>query len=523
MNLDELEAIIKGGETTTAEFKVNPPWQAEMAQRLCGFANSALGGILVLGVEDKTWAIKGVKDPSAAIDEVIKGASAASPSIPLVEPDPQIVELDGKKLVIARVPPNNGILYQASGAFWIRRGTLTRPMTTEQVAEYLNRQGLISWERRVNPLATMEHLDLKQIEAYVNHLTNVSGRPSRASDTFELLTLLGYLSRQKDSATGETVLRPTNAGLLLFGYAPRFFFPQAEIVCTYYRDSSGLRRYDDRRIISGTVTEQIEQAFAFLKLYTPVGAYIEGLNRIEEPVLPLEALREAIVNAVVHRDYSIEGEAIRIFYYSNRVEIHNPGLLVPGLTLEELKQGRSRSKPRNPILATALRDMPGNYMERVGTGIPFILNQMRALGLKEPEFNQTGEFVLTFWYDSQLREETTLYEVKRPHRLPQLEQPPAPVASGPTAPVSRFEQVPPPVAATRTGPTEPELEPASGSREARLKLALERVRQQGFITNREYQQLAGVSESTAIRDLDLLVELGSLKRIGRGPSRRYIL
>ena len=494
MDKEELQALIKGGETVTTEFKLNAPWQAEMAQRLCGFANSALGGILVLGVEDKSWEIKGVRDTAAAIDEIIKGAAFANPPIPLVEGDPQIVELEGKNVIIARVPPNSGILYQSGGVYWIRRGTMTRPMTTEQVAEYLNRQGLISWERQVHPMATLDHLDMKQVESYLNQLIVTAGKPSRASDTLELLTLLGCVHRQVDQQTGERQLRPTNAGLLLFGYAPRFFFSQAEIVCTYYRDRSGIRRYDDRRIISGTITDQIDQAFSFLKLYTPIGAHIEGFSRIDEPTLPLEALREAVVNAVVHRDYSIEGEAIRIFYYADRIEIHNPGLLMPGLSLEELQKGRSRSKPRNPIIASILRDMPGNYMERVGTGIPFLINQMRSLGLPEPEFHQTGEFVLTFWYNP-----AEPYTNSARDQVTQSEQP----APKQTLPLP-----------------EPIL---SGSKEERWKLALEHARQHGFITNREYQQVAGVSESTATRDLDALVELGRLKRTGRGPSRRYLL
>jgi ATP-dependent DNA helicase RecG len=330
---------------------------------------------------------------------------------------------------------------------------------------------------------------MRRVEGYLNRLTEAAGRPSRASDTLEHLTLLGCVAQHTNKQSGEQILRPTNAGLLLFGYSPRFFFPQAEIICTYYRDTSGIRRYDDRRIITGTITDQIDQAFAFLKLYTPVGAHVEGVSRVDEPLLPLESLREAIVNAVVHRDYSLEGEAIRIFYYSNRVEIHNPGLLVPGLSLDELQQGRSRSKPRNLIIASILRDMPGNYMERVGTGIPFIINQMRSLHLPAPEFNQSGEFVVTFWYNPDMPTTSG--------RTPQLEQPPI-MPEEVSSEVNDF-------------------------RERRFRLALEQVRQRGVITNREYQQLTGVSESTASRDLDLLVEQGSLKRTGKGPARRYLL
>jgi ATP-dependent DNA helicase RecG len=340
----------------------------------------------------------------------------------------------------------------------------------------------------------------------LQYLTEVVGRPSRISDPLELLKLLECVTSVIDLTSGKTMERPTNAGMLLFGEAPRYFYPQAEIICTYYQDESGVRRYDDRRIISGTILEQIDQAYAFLKLYTPVAAHIEGFHRIDEASLPLEALREAVVNAVVHRDYSLRGEAIRLFYYTNRVEIHSPGMLVPDLTLEEVKQGKSRSKPRNPVIASLLRDMPGNYMERVGTGIPFIINQMQALNLPAPEFSQPGEFVVTFWKQPSVSPRSFTIVGSQSEQPPLLDKK---IKAEPD--ISQLSNLAPSTLFS------------SNEREGRQKLALEHMRQQGYITNREYQELTGVSESTATRDLEVLVERGRLKRTGRGPSRRYVL
>src|SRR5207249_8800551 len=123
-------------------------------------------------------------------------------------------------------------------------------------------------------------------------------------------------------------------------------------------------------------------------------------RRIDEPEYPIDALREGIVNAIVHRDYSLEGQAVRIFYYPDRIEIHNPGLLLPGTTLEDLRQGKAVSNPRNLIIATVLRDFPGHYMERFGTGIRFMITQMHDFGLLDPEFQELGEFVVTFRRDA---------------------------------------------------------------------------------------------------------------------------
>ncbi|MBN9392769.1 MAG: putative DNA binding domain-containing protein [Chloroflexi bacterium] len=522
---ETLRALIAGGESDTVEFKLNPPRLSELADRLCGFANSTQGGWLIIGVEDKTWEIKGLANPAQAVDDLLKAARMCNPPLPYAEATPETVTVDGQKVVAALIPPNDGLLYQSSGVFWLRLGTHTVPMQAGQVSEYLHRQGLLSWETWPNERASLQDLDQARIESYLEHISKVAGRPSRARSSEDLLVLQECVARLRDETTGQEVLRPTNAGLLLFGQAPRYFYPQAEIVCTYYQDDSGVRRYDDRRIISGTLTEQIEQAMAFLRLYTPVAARIEGFSRVEEPAIPLEVLREAVVNAIVHRDYSLKGEAIRIFYYSDRVEIHNPGLLMPGLSIEDLKAGRTRSKPRNPVMASILRDMPGSYMERVGTGIPFMLNVMHHYGLPTPEFNQHGEFVVTLWNNFQ-RGSKNLPALARPAATApatyQSEQPLAgtgPLEPGPQPGVVPMAQP------LETPASRPGLERFAGTvpeeREQRLRVALEHVRQHGFITNKQYQQLTGVSENTATRDLEILVAQGSLVKSGKGPSRRY--
>src|SRR5258708_5805528 len=126
-----------------------------------------------------------------------------------------------------------------------------------------------------------------------------------------------------------------------------------------------------------------------------VGAKIEGWKRIDLPDYQIEALREAVVNAVIHRDYSRRGESIRVFYYADRIEIHSPGLLLPGITVEQMQRGEVSSKLRNPILAGLLRDIPG-YMERIGSGIRLMLNETKEMGLPPPEFKEQSEFVVTF-------------------------------------------------------------------------------------------------------------------------------
>lgn len=284
------------------------------------------------------------------------------------------------------------------------------------------------------------------------------------------------------------------------GYSPQQFLIQAEVVCVLYGDTLGVRRYADKRVLHGTITQQIDQAEAFFKQYVPVAGYMDGFHRRDEPDYPLDALREAVVNSVVHRDYSLRGEAVRIFYYSDRIEIHNPGLLLPSITLKELQQGTVHSKLRNPIVGTVLRDFPGGYMERVGSGISYMIDQMRRFGHPEPQFKEQGEIVVTFFSETLSEKDAT-----GSSRTGFSSSQPAGVDLDKSNVLQALNH-------------EPDF-----ANEERLQLALQYVHEHGSITNKEYRAITGVSENTALRDLDQLVKLGSLRAIGKRRGRHYKL
>ncbi|MBN9389126.1 MAG: putative DNA binding domain-containing protein [Chloroflexi bacterium] len=509
LDIKTFRELLEGGETQTVEFKIQPPRLGEIAERLCGFANTPHGGMVIIGVKNGTWEITGVKNVSEAVDSLLKAARLCKPPVPMVEAYPQILDLAGKKVVIAQVPGNRGELYQAGGSFLIRKGTETVPMSVEEVEIFLYKTGQLNWEARPNLLSTLEDLDEAKVEEYLKQYERLTGHRNRLPDKWERLTkmqCLAPLTGQTAPGPVETSLRPTNAGLLLFGISPRDFFSGAEIVATYYRDNSGVQRYTDRQIITGTLPEQIELAEAFFQKHIQVGARIEGFKRIEEPEYSLEALREALVNAAVHRDYSLQGEAVRVFFYTDRIEIHSPGTLPPGIDLDMLRQGLTRSRPRNQIIASVMRDMPGHYMERIGSGIRFMLNQSEALELPLPEFKeQGGEFVVTF-FKREINQEP-LNITRSQSELPTYFRPPA------EAPVTTPSHPRP----------EPLVAPSTLNRIQRQELALNYVREHGAITNYQYRLLAGVSENTALRDLDALVDQRSLRAVGKGRSRKYVL
>lgn len=198
------------------------------------------------------------------------------------------------------------------------------------------------------------------------------------------------------------------------------------------------------------------------------------------------------MNAVIYRDYTRRGESIRVFYYADRIEVHSPGLLLPGVTVEQMRRGDVTSKLRNPILADLLRDIPG-YMERVGSGIRLMLEETKRMGLPPPQFREMSEFVVTFF--------------KTPVTAPAR-------ASSSSGTLWDTETRQPDILAG---------EPLLLEQERRMQQAMQYVREHGAITNTVYRELTGVSEATARRSLEALVERGALRGIGKTRGRQYRL
>lgn len=486
-----LKRLIQGGETNTIELKVAAPRATEMAERLCGMAN-AQGGRVIIGVKDSTYEVVGV--PDRRIGETLDVIARAvrkmiRPELMLDPSEPEIYTIAGKNVVVATVPPSHGPVYQAHGIYWIRRGTHTVSLTLSELLEVANDRGLLDWEHQSARNTTIEDLDLEKVRAYLAQRSATTRQASRFEDIERVLIGMGC------AVMVDKGVVPTHAGLLFFGRDPQLHLVQSDVACVLFRETVGASRYADRRIVIGTLQELIDGAEVFLSRYIAVGARVEGFRRVDIPEYSLEALREAVINAVVHRDYSKRGESVRVFCYPDRVEIHSPGLLLPGITVEQMERGEVQSKLRNPTLANLLKDIPG-YMERLGSGIRFMLDETKRVGLPAPQFRETGEFIVTFR--------------KAPALLPP--QPQLPSHTAETLWKDEEHILPEILSQSQ-----------ADRRERRLTEALDYVHQHGFITNSIYRQLTGVSDRTAHRDLETLVERGRLKGTGQRAARRYVL
>jgi len=488
----ELKMLIKDGETSTVELKLAAPRAVDLAERLCGMAN-ARGGIVVIGVEDSTLKVVGVPDEriGETMDVILRAArQVIKPEIVLNPPEPEVYVLGGKKLLVVTISSTVGPVYQAGGIFWIRQGTQTRALSMAELSEMIYDRGLRDWELEPAYNATMEDLDVEKVKAFIAR-RSASGRQSGRFKDRER-ALIGMRCAVEVSS-GTTV--PTNAGMLFFGHSPQEHIPQSEVVCVLFRETIGASRYADRKIVTGTLQDIIDGTEAFLNRYIAVGARVEGWKRIDIPEYSVEVLREAVINAVVHRDYGRRGERVRVFYYPDRVEVHSPGLLLPGITVEQMERGEVQSKLRNPVLAGLLSNIPG-YIEQIGSGVRFMLDETKRMKLPTPQFREMGEFIVTF------------------HKAPALLAPPSQLQYKEETLWEDSED------------SHPEIVVQSHSAqqiEKRLTKAVQYVQEHGFITNGIYRQLTGVTDRTAHRDLEKLVERGRLKGSGQRAARRYVL
>jgi ATP-dependent DNA helicase RecG len=462
MNEETLRHLIAGGESSTVEFKVNAPRPTELAERMCGMANTRTGGVIIFGVRDENRSIVGVNQTSDTIDTILRAARMIKPVITLSDESIRTWSLDGYPVVTVEIPANDGKLYQYNGACLIRRGTVTVPLSIDEIRAYLNATGTTRWELGACEGTTLDDLDIEAVERYLAYRAEQSRQRRRYVAPAELLVGLHAAVRNEQ----QDAVQPTNAGILMFGFDPQLPLPQSEVVCVKYADALGVRSYIDRKNFRGPLPHLIDQASGFLRQYIRVGATIRGFRREDEPEYPYEALREAVVNAIVHRDYGRVGEAVRVFMYSDRVEVRSPGGLMPGITIDDLLNLRVTSIPRIPILAGFLRDIPG-YMERIGSGIRFMMSEMRALGLPDPEFIEHQDFTVTF----------------------------------------------------RNGIPESQSDDLS----ERQQLGLRIVRERGSISTGEYCAATGVAERTGLRDLQELVTKGLLVVRGKKRGSRYYL
>lgn len=388
----------KKTETTNIEFKSAKEGSPEkLYDSLSSFSNTN-GGIILFGIDEKSgYKVCGVKNPDILEKKIVEQAKEMEP---IVRPLITIVDYDGKTIVAAEIAEmeaiNKPCFYTGKGkskGSYIRIGEADLPMTEYEIYSYDSFKYKTEDELRINPRIDETFFDQIKLDAFIAKA--VSAKPNLVNlDKKTLITLNGLSNRDN---------QPTICGIMLFGKYPQYLSPNLDIVAVvcatnnYAEENEEGERFIVNKRLDGTIDQMLETAIAFVKQNMATSTVVdENGQRKDVSEYPLKAIREIILNALVHRDYSIytENEPIRIEMYPNRIEISNPGGLFGRLTIDEL--GKTKGDVRNPFIAAALEIM--GQTENRYSGIPTIYSEMKKRGLLEPKFESIrGTFKVTLF------------------------------------------------------------------------------------------------------------------------------
>lgn len=442
------------------EYLPEPDAQA-LAELIVAFANAA-GGTIVAGMDET-----GHVHPTVVEDlEPILGRALRLCEPPFREMEmplwfPEDTPRGQVVAIVVRPTP-----YQMSlggSAIYVRSGRMNLRLSPDQVLLGRAVPTEIGFENETVPGATLDDLDPDIIEEY--RLNRIKRGPR--GESFTRIELL------RDAGAIDSANNPTGAGILLFGKNPHYFFPQVGVVIVRFKGTS-LReaaltneRYSRRIEVVGPAPRLVEGAWQALFDEIHQRSVTNGLARKEHYEYPLEAVREAVVNAICHRDYIVGGQRIEIRLFDDRMEIVSPGRLPGHITLDNLLE---EHYSRNPRLVRGLYYW--GYIEELGQGIDIIIDAMRREHHPPPDF----------------REGERSFTVTLANTIDQIE-------------LQYGEEINP-----------------------RQALALRHLQQHERITNREYHQLCSeVSTETLRLDLRDLISKGILLQVGSKRGTYYVL
>jgi len=369
MKAADLDILLQEGEGVMLEYKEG--LSTSFARELVAFANTA-GGRILLGVRDD-GTVKGIADTNelrARIQDIARNCD------PLVK---VIVQRLGEVTVVT-VRESDAKPVQCSDGFFWRQGAVTQKLSREEIRDFFQQAGAIRFDLTICP--RFHYPDDFDPDKFNNWLR--MSTISRGGSVEDVLVNIEVAER----SGGKLLFR--NAGILFFAHDPRRFFNQAYITCLLFKGRSNVHILD-RKDFSGGIVADIEDSLRFIERNTRTAYRIEKLQRDEIPEYPMAPLREAITNAVMHRDWFIEGANIFVQIFEDRIEISNPGGLPKGMSIEDL--GR-KSVRRNPLIADLLHRIA--FIEKAGTGIRRMREGAREQGYPEPEFSADSFFTAVF-------------------------------------------------------------------------------------------------------------------------------
>lgn len=342
-----------------------------LVEEVCAFANAS-GGRVFIGVDDN-GKITGTDISNTA-------RSRIQDTLRQIQPD-LTVKLDiFNSIIILSVSEGKEKPYSCSKGFFLGVGPNSQKLGRNEIIAFIQSEGRIRFDELVKSEVTVpESLDRKVFDKYLS----LSGISNVLPPKDMLLNLDCCVKTE-----GKTYL--TNAGVLFFSKEPMKHISQAQVICALYK-GTGKTMILDRKDMIGDLVTVIDEAVLYLKKHLNLRYEIKEIRRKEILEIPEIAIREAVVNAVCHRDYFEKGANVMVEIFDDRVEISNPGSLPHGMTLEDFGK---RSMTRNPTIASLLHRI--HYIEKMGTGINRMKEACKEAGIPEPEFEIIGFFTILF-------------------------------------------------------------------------------------------------------------------------------
>ena len=466
LTIAELTNILTTGPGANAEILSPVLATAErMAQSMVAFANGQGGYLIVRLDRASNGAASAMRSIDVDVDEIRdRAAQAMLASEPhMIVPLPYVLPAAPAMPVALVIEIPNGLphVYGLDGRYYLRDGAHNSILPAKSLRNLLLTRGEGTWEAMQPAGGSLDDLDWSQaIAPYASHMGS-EDLPAIQ----KLLVHRGCLVRRGKG------FRPTYAGLLLFGIDPQSWVRGAEVLAVRYAGAT-IGDVFTRQAITGRLPDQIRQAEMFVADNLSRQAKVkEGWQREEETAYPPAMLREAVVNAIAHRDYRITGNQVLLLMFGDRIEVHSPGRLPGHVTLANFVHERYS---RNEAIMQVLCDM--GFVERLGHGIDRILTVAKEYELPAPEFKETAAgFVVSLYC--------------------------RPAASSVGAPEKRLLM----------------------AQNQRIEKMMAFIKVRGQITSREYQELCpGITAESLRRDFTELVEQGLILRVGDKRGTYYI-
>ncbi len=407
MNRTELMELIRNDESSGVEFKRDDVHPQSLAKEIASLANLE-GGYILLGVE-KDGTVTGLTRPD--IEEWIMNICSNNIRPPII-PYFEIVVWEGdKKIGVITIPEDSPDKpYKAlRGSQWVtfvRIGSTSREASREQEQRLYQASGVLRYDIKPAPGSSLKDMDMNRL---TNYFRDIRGQDCPEQEEIEqwetLLINTEIMVESRDKAI------PTVGGILLFGKNPNRYLPQAGISAVAYPGAEKDYEAVERKTIRGPIvarlageedivdTGLVERAIEFVRRNTRSKSYLVQGRHIDKPDYPEEVIRETIVNAIAHRDYTIGGTDIELSIYRDRLEVISPGRLPNTVTVERMKAGCRVS--RNELIKEVLRDY--HYVEATGLGVPrkIIAGMLEHNGIEPDLIEDEYSFTVRLWREKE--------------------------------------------------------------------------------------------------------------------------